>query len=149
DDTYDITFIPESMDFVLGNSLYERYNLQTLKQVGTIHHSVSAFSPNGKLFAYGFSDSIDLYDVETGDEVNIFPFSEPADCGYGCGFGSIAFSPNGSWIASSGSPTTIYDVLIAITTSERIIDIFVGPCSITFSHDGTLIASRECSPGWE
>ena len=95
-----------------------------------------AFSPDGALLAVASSIGIWLYDATTGTEVNLLT-------GHTSSVKSVAFSPDGTTLASGSWDTTVrlWDVptgkplhtLVGHTDSVN---------SIAFSPDGSTLASR-------
>ena len=94
-----------------------------------------AYSPNGTLLAVASSIGIWLYDTATYDEVALLTgHTEPVD--------SLAFSPDGSTLASGSLDTTVR--LWDAATGERL-NTLTGHKnwvrSVAFSPDGTTLAS--------
>lgn len=102
--------------------------------------NVIQFSPDGTQIAVGSNIGVWLYDVETGKEIAMFP----GMCQ------SIAFSPDGRFIASGGSRSTgggrfrVKELqLWEITTNHRVplTDDFPHAAALRFSEDGKTLLS--------
>ena len=94
------------------------------------------FSPDGTLLAVPCKSGVWLYDVKTGAEHNLlFGHTEP--------IGAVAFSPDGTSLASGSRDTTVrlWDVHTGknIRTLEGHTD---SIDAITFSPDGSTLASK-------
>ncbi len=93
------------------------------------------FSPDGAQIAVGSNIGIWLYDIETGKEIDMFP----GICQ------SIAFSPDGRFIASSGGKYKFHEgfQLWEIATGQKVA-LIDGPRSasvLRFSEDGKTLVT--------
>ena len=95
-----------------------------------------SFSPGGTLLAFGAGDSIKLLDVATKEDNLTFEAHED-------GVISIAFSPDGKMLASTGRgffderrAVKLWDV----ATGENITTLAIASGTVSFSPDGTLLA---------
>ena len=97
--------------------------------------NVLQFSPDGTQLAVGSNIGIWLYDAETGKEIDMFP----GMCQ------SIAFSPDGRFIASGGGTYTFHEgfQLWEIATGQRVTGIdSLPPASVLqFSEDGKTLVT--------
>ena len=89
------------------------------------------FSPDGTQIAVGSSIGIWIYEAKTGKEINMFP----GLCQ------SIAFSPDGRFIASSGGPLGLQ--LWEITTGQKMshIEKIFPAAALHFSEDSKTVVS--------
>lgn len=94
------------------------------------------FSPEGGLLAVATSIGVWLYDTQNYDEVALLKTTSAME--------TIAFSPDGSILASAGRDKSIklWDV-----STRQLIDTFTGYTdevfSVAFSPDGTVLASGD------
>ena len=97
--------------------------------------NVLQFSPDGTQLAVGSNIGIWLYDAKTGKEIDMFP----GMCQ------SIAFSPDGRFIASGGGTYTFHEgfQLWEIATGQRVTGIdSLPPASVLqFSEDGKTLVT--------
>jgi hypothetical protein len=63
-------------------------------------NSAQVLSPDAKVLAYDGSEGLELWDVMTGKQV-------VARKGHSGGISALAFSPDGRWLASASSDTTV------------------------------------------
>jgi len=90
----------------------------------------AAFSPDGRQIV-GSGEKIQLWDVETGEAVNTLP-------GYDSRYvNAPAISPDGRQLAVPGFPARVYD----LNTKKELFAIPTGADTVTFSRDGTRIAT--------
>ena len=93
--------------------------------------NVLQFSPDGRQLAVGSSIGVWLYNVETGKEITMFP----GLCQ------SIAFSPDGRFIASNGGPSGLQ--LWEIATGQKMshIEKIFPAMALHFSEDSNTVIS--------
>ena len=93
-----------------------------------------AYSPDGTRLAVGGSSGVWIYDVESGDELNLFT-------GHRNEVTSVSFSPDGKTVASRAGAVRLWDV-----DTGKIIHTFTGRTwdvtSVSFSPDGKTVASE-------
>jgi WD40 repeat protein len=116
---------------------------QELKNIKGYFGSAVTFSPGGQLALFGSYDhglyALILIDMTSGRELRSFT-------GKKRGVGSVAFSPNGQLVLSSGDHRSLRDPLqLWEVASGRQLRSFIGEASgpVTFSPDGQLALSGQ------
>jgi WD40 repeat protein/serine/threonine protein kinase len=103
----------------------------------------AVFSPDGQTIAYGLDDQVSLWQVETGRLLCTFPGSPDE-------IGSMAFSPDGRWLAAGcGCPTDFFDdwprkIMLFDVKNQKKHRSFATPTqvsAISFSPDGKRLAA--------
>ncbi len=116
---------------------YTQWNLPEVAKARLGKGSINdiKFSVDGTRLAVGSSIGIWIYDVQTGEELNLFT-------GHTDSVGSVSFSPDGNTIVSGS-----YDKTIRLwdPNTGRLIRTFTGHTgqvlSVSFSPDGNTIVS--------
>ncbi len=93
-----------------------------------------AFSPDGQIVAVASAIGVWLYDVATARERALLT-------GHAGAVQSVAFSPDGTTLASGASDNTIKLWDIATETNVATLEGHAGVSSIAYSPDGTTLAS--------
>jgi len=144
DRVYSVAFNPDGTTLASGSSdgTIKLWDIATGNLLQTLQHrdwvNSVAFSPNGTTLASessGFNGgTIKLWDVATGNLLQTIP-------GDGSGFSSVAFSPDGTKLASGSSDGTIK--LWNVATGNLIHTLQHGDWvrSVAFSSDGKMLAS--------
>ncbi len=116
------------------------WDVATRRTIATLEHQGSvfsaSFSPDGTTLAAGASDGVALWDIEMGSKAI---FSEHMT------FDSMAFSPDFTTFASAsrdyGAPVVLWDVATGRTIAILDTDRNDRVRSVSFSTDGTMLAS--------
>ena len=109
-----------------------RRNIATLSEGGALNFFVSvAFSPDGATLAYGSNRGVELWDVATSKNTATLR-----------GNGAVAFSPDGTMLASMDSFAGLKLWDVATGTNTAILAGHTGGVqSVAFSSDGAMLAS--------
>ena len=89
------------------------------------------FSPDGTQLAVGTNIGVWLYDVKTGEEKSLFP----GMCQ------SVAFSPDGRFLANGGGRSKIHLWEIATKREVLLTDLYDSAATLKFSSDGKTLIS--------
>ena len=144
DGSWSIAFSPDGSILASGTKMWDLATKEHVATLGEQHRSHAiAFSPDGSIFAsgsYGSNDgTIELWDVTTKQHIATLS-------GHGDWIFSLAFSPDGTMLASGGSGDgviNLWDVATkqhVATLSDEEVNVS-GAGSIAFSPDGTILAS--------
>ena len=109
-----------------------RRNVATFSEGGALNFFVSvAFSPDGATLAYGSNRGVELWDVATGENTATLR-----------GNGAVAFSPDGTILASMDSFAGLKLWDVATGANTAILPDHTGAVqSVAFSPDGAMLAS--------
>ena len=122
-----------------------KQNIATLQVIATsVAFSSVAFSPDGTQLASGTLDgTVELWDVATKQNIATLQ-------GHTYWVWSVAFSPDGKTLASGALGEAATTKLWNVATRENIATLQAPGVSVTFSLDGTLLASASDEVGlWD
>ena len=132
-----IAFSPDSATLAVGGHLWDvttRENIITLEG----RADFATFSPDGKTLAGSDANIVKLWDVATGKNIAIL---EGHTGGFNMGrVEALAFSPDGTTLASGSRDNTVRLWNIATRTTIAILEHTGFVESIAFSPDGTILA---------
>jgi eukaryotic-like serine/threonine-protein kinase len=132
--------VEAQMDKVLLHDLRSKDQPRILSTHGT---RCAVFSPDGQTIAGGLDDQVNLWQVETGRLLAALPGSPDE-------IGSMAFSPDGRWLAAGcGCPTDFIDVgprkiMLFDVKNQKKHRSFPTPTpvsAVSFSPDGKRLAA--------
>ena len=134
----------------LDNGQVELWDVETGTRIGTLRHgdwdrvTSVVFSRDGTTLASGSGDQvIKLWDVETKRQVATWEVARESDAPYPI---SVAFSPDGATLVSGFQDNTVRLWDVATQTEVATLEGHTDRVtSVTFSRDGTLLAS---AGGW-
>ena len=136
-----VSFSPDGRTLASGSSSEVRlWDVATRRTIGTLEHQgwvdAVSFSPDGRTLASGSSSEVRLWDVEM-ENIVIFPEYMTFDY--------VAFSHNFTTLASTsrgyGDPVRLWDVATRRTIAILDTDRNERVNSVSFSPDGTMLAS--------
>ena len=132
-----LMFSPDGTKLVSGNPI-KLWDVATKRNIVNIGGNKAVFSPDGAMLAYGLGNNVKLWDVAKQKNIDTLE-------GHSVGILSVAFSPDGSMLASGtyGGSIKLWDVAtgnnIGTFEEHKHTD---GVLSLAFSPpDGTMLAS--------
>ena len=143
---YGLALSPDNRTIAIGSReeirLWDAVTGTKIKTLYETHwgNSTMSFSPNGSILASEIGWHIHLWDVD--DEtppINLKAYLGNSASGYGVA--AIAFSPNGRYLASGSSDSTVQIWYLGRTHKGTLSGHSAGLTTIAFSYDSRTLAS--------